>query len=237
MESVVELLFQLGKCSKSLSRNRLGPNEAKLKSERFCRSLDPQLSPGLARHNQIPTFEMTFDPKALLSRIRVPAGFVFAALYLYFSTPSNQTLWIGGGLAFGGILIRAWATGHIRKNDELTISGPYSLTRNPLYFGSFVIGLGFSIAGGNLIIPGLFLACFAAIYAPVMQREMEYLAKKFPREYGSYRATVPLFFPWLPPKTMAQGQFSFQRYMQHREYQALAGFVAAISILILKLRS
>ncbi len=87
-------------------------------------------------------------------------------------------------LAFVGILIRAWATGHIRKNDELTISGPYALTRNPLYFGSFVIGLGFSIAGGNLIIPGVFLACFAAIYAPVMQREMDYLAKKFPQEYA-----------------------------------------------------
>ena len=179
---------------------------------------------------------MTFDPKALLSRIRVPAGFIFAALYLYFSTPSSRSLWIGGGLAFVGILIRAWATGHIRKNDELTISGPYALTRNPLYFGSFVIGLGFSIAGGNLIIPGVFLACFAAIYAPVMQREMDYLAKKFPQEYAHYQADVPLFFPRLTPESMGQGHFSFQRYMKHREYQALAGFVAAISFLILKLR-
>jgi protein-S-isoprenylcysteine O-methyltransferase Ste14 len=178
---------------------------------------------------------MTFDPKALLSRVRVPAGFVFAALYLYFSRPSSQSIWIGGGLAFVGILIRAWATGHIRKNDELTVSGPYALTRNPLYLGSFVIGLGFSIAGGNLFIPAVFLACFAAIYAPVMQREMEYLKNKFPQEYEHYQATVPLFFPRLTPGRTGQGHFSFQRYMKHREYQALAGFVAAISFLILKL--
>jgi protein-S-isoprenylcysteine O-methyltransferase Ste14 len=178
---------------------------------------------------------MSLDPKALLTRIRVPAGFVFSALYLYFSTPSNQSLWIGGSLGFVGIVIRAWATGHIRKNDELTVSGPYSLTRNPLYLGSFIIGLGFSIAGGNFIIPALFLACFATIYAPVMQREMEYLKRKFPAEYERYQATVPLFFPRLTPVRMGQGQFSFHRYMTHREYQALAGFVAAISFLILKL--
>lgn len=179
---------------------------------------------------------MTFDAKALLSRIRVPAGFLFAALYLYFSTPSSQSLWIGGSLAFAGILIRAWATGHIRKNDELTVSGPYAWTRNPLYLGSFVIGLGFSIAGGNVIIPAVFLACFAAIYAPVMQREMEYLKRKFPGEYERYQATVPLFFPRLTPERMGQGNFSFHRYLKHREYQALAGFVAAIGFLILKLQ-
>jgi hypothetical protein len=68
-----------------------------------------------------------------------------------------------------------------------------------------------------------------------MQREMEYLAKKFPLEYASYQAIVPLFFPRFTPKTLGQGQFSFQRYVKHREYQALAGFVAAISFLILKL--
>jgi protein-S-isoprenylcysteine O-methyltransferase Ste14 len=178
---------------------------------------------------------MNFDPKALLSRIRVPAGFVFAALYLYFSRPSNQSIWIGGGLAFVGILVRAWATGHIRKNDELTVSGPYALTRNPLYLGSFVIGLGFSIAGGNLTIPAVFLACFAAIYAPVMQREMEYLKRKFPGEYERYQAIVPLFFPRLTSERMGHGHFSFHRYVKHREYQALAGFVAAIGFLILKL--
>jgi len=181
-------------------------------------------------------FQMNLDPKVVLSRIRVPAGFVFAALYLYFSTPSDQTLWVGGSLAFLGILIRAWATGHIRKNDELTISGPYALTRNPLYLGSFVIGLGFSIAGGNVFIPAAFLVCFAALYAPVIRAEVEYLKHKFPKEYERYQATVPVFFPRLTPGKMGQERFSLHRYLKHREYQALAGFLAAISFLILKLR-
>jgi protein-S-isoprenylcysteine O-methyltransferase Ste14 len=180
---------------------------------------------------------MTFDLKALLSRIRVPAGFIFAALYLYFSTPSNLSLWIGGSLAFVGILIRAWATGHIRKNDELTVSGPYALTRNPLYLGSFVIGFGFSIAGGNPIIPAVFLVCFAAIYLPVIDQERDYLKLKFPQEYERYEATVPLFFPRPTRQKAGHGRFSFHRYMKHREYQALFGFIAAISFLILKLHA
>jgi hypothetical protein len=70
-----------------------------------------------------------------------------------------------------------------------------------------------------------------------MQQEMDYLKHKFPREYKCYQATVPLFFPRLTPEGMGQGHFSFHRYMKHREYQALAGFVAAISFLILKLHT
>jgi protein-S-isoprenylcysteine O-methyltransferase Ste14 len=178
---------------------------------------------------------MIVDPKALVSRIRVPAGFFFAALYLYFSTPSIQSLWIGGSLAFTGILVRAWATGHIRKNDELTVSGPYALTRNPLYFGSFVIGMGFSIAGANPVILVVFLACFTAIYLPVVRQEMQYLKLKFPKEYERYQATVPLFFPRLAAESLGQERFSFHRYLKHREYQALIGFVAALGFLILKL--
>ncbi|MBM3804500.1 MAG: isoprenylcysteine carboxylmethyltransferase family protein [Acidimicrobiia bacterium] len=178
---------------------------------------------------------MTFDPKALVSRIRVPAGFFFAALYLYFSTPSAQSLWMGGSLAFIGILIRAWATGHIRKNDELTVSGPYALTRNPLYFGSFVIGVGFSVAGANPIIIAVFLACFTAIYLPVVRQEIEHLKLKFPKQYERYQATVPVFFPRVALKSLGQERFSFHRYLKHREYRALIGFVAALSFLILKL--
>src|SRR6476660_9023002 len=145
------------KGSVRFSRSRCRARQSKSRS---CDRFYPR-SIGLQTFEWSPRIQtrtfMTFDPKPLLSRIRVPAGFVFAALYLYFSTPSSWSLWIGGSLAFVGIVIRAWATGHIRKNDELTVSGPYALTRNPLYLGSFIIGMGFSIAGGNLIIPAVFL--------------------------------------------------------------------------------
>jgi protein-S-isoprenylcysteine O-methyltransferase Ste14 len=180
---------------------------------------------------------MALDIGSILSRIRVPAGFLVAGLYFYFAQPTPQSLWAGGAVAFLGILVRAWATGHIRKNDELTVTGPYAYTRNPLYFGTFVIGLGFSMAGGSTHILILFLTGFATLYGSVMQQEMDYLKAKFADEYVRYQVAVPLFFPRLGPSRMGRGCFSFQRYVQNKEYQALLGFVAALGLLLLKIQT
>lgn len=177
---------------------------------------------------------MEVELRLVLSRIRVPAGFLLAGVYFYFSEPTHTSLCIGGIMAFLGILLRAWATGHIRKNDELTVSGPYAYTRNPLYFGTFLIGLGFSLAGGNLSMLVIFLICFAALYGSVMQQEMDFLREKFSEDYACYQATVPLFFPRLWPGNTGPGRFSLKRYLLNREYQALLGFAAAIGLLMLK---
>ncbi len=73
--------------------------------------------------------------------MRVPLGFLFGAVFLIFARPERVTLIIGGIIAVVGVLIRAWASGHIRKNQNLAVSGPYAYTRNPLYLGSFVLGV------------------------------------------------------------------------------------------------
>jgi protein-S-isoprenylcysteine O-methyltransferase Ste14 len=172
-----------------------------------------------------------------LSRIRVPAGFVLAAIYFNFSRPTWKSLWLGGAVAFLGILIRTWATGHLNKDDRLAVTGPYAFTRNPLYFGSFIIGLGFSLAGENITMLVVFLACFAVLYGPVMQLEMNHLREKFPVEYSRYQASVPLFFPHLWPHQLEKGRFSFHRYFKNKEYQALVGFLAAVGLLVFKIRT
>ncbi|MDQ3012472.1 MAG: hypothetical protein M3X11_17405, partial [Acidobacteriota bacterium] len=89
-----------------------------------------------------------FDWRVLLQRLRVPIGFVTAILFTIFSRPSWLSLVVGIPIALGGALIRAWASGHFRKNKNLAISGPYAYTRNPLYLGSFILGVGFTIAAG-----------------------------------------------------------------------------------------
>ena len=68
----------------------------------------------------------------IATRVRVPLGFLFAAAYLWFARPTWT--WIGLGSAFivTGIAVRAAASGHIRKNREITTTGPYAYTRNPL---------------------------------------------------------------------------------------------------------
>jgi protein-S-isoprenylcysteine O-methyltransferase Ste14 len=174
-----------------------------------------------------------FKPHDFFSRIRVPAGFILAAFYLCYSNPSWKSLAVGSSVAFLGLTVRAWATGHLRKNDRLAVSGPYALTRNPLYFGSFLVGIGFSLAARDVNILVVFLLCFAALYGPVMQREIETMKHLFAEQYSSYQEKVPLFFPRFHlPEGLSD--FSFERYLRNREYQALIGFLAALVLLAAK---
>ena len=169
-----------------------------------------------------------------IQRIRVPLGFLFAAIFLFFARPSPLSLAIGGVIAVLGLLIRAWSSGHIRKNQELAVSGPYALTRNPLYLGSFILGLGFTIASGVWWLGLLFIALFLGIYLPVMRVEAEDLKAIFGERYLDYARKVPLFFPRLKAKISSDVKFDKNLYLRYREYRAALGSALAWLILAFK---
>lgn len=170
----------------------------------------------------------------ILTRLRVPAGFLLAGLYIWLARPT-WPLWLAGiALAFLGMLFRGWAAGHVLKNDRLAVSGPYAFTRHPLYLGSFAIGLGFSLAGSSLTILVLFLACFFLMYGPAMRAEEERLKHLFPAHYPDYRKTVPFFLPTRWPASRGQAPFSLQHYWRNREYRVVLGFAAALGLLVWK---
>src|SRR5512146_2898035 len=108
-------------------------------------------------------------------RIRVPLGFALAVLYVWLARPTWTSIVIGAVIALLGVAIRAVASGHISKNSELTMSGPYAHTRNPLYLGSIVIALGFAIAALSPWIVVAIVMLFIAIYVPVIRSEEEFL--------------------------------------------------------------
>ena len=170
----------------------------------------------------------------LIQRFRVPLGFLFAAIFLYFARPQFWTLIVGGIVAFIGILIRGWASGHIRKNRELAVSGPYAYTRNPLYFGSFVLGLGFTIAAGVWWLALIFIAIFLGIYLPVMRAEANELTIVFGDKFRDYAQRVPLFFPWFAKEKNLDEKFDFQLYLRYREYRAALGWLFALAVLVFK---
>ena len=87
-----------------------------------------------------------------IQRARVPLGFLVGGLYLFFARANPVTLGIGAAIAFVGVLIRAWAAGHIVKNSQLATTGPYAHVRNPLYFGSFLLAAGFAIAAHPILL-------------------------------------------------------------------------------------
>ncbi|HEY3136946.1 MAG TPA: isoprenylcysteine carboxylmethyltransferase family protein [Blastocatellia bacterium] len=179
---------------------------------------------------------MTF--RQIAQRIRVPAGFVLAPLLFISARPTAGTLAAGAFVAVIGLAIRGWASGHLRKMEELTTTGPYAHTRNPLYLGTFLLGAGVAIGGGALWFVALFAAFYLVIYVPVMLAEAETMRQLFAAEYERYSRQVPLFVPRLTPYRRALShptQFDVALYMRHREYRAAFGFVVAYGLLAAKL--
>jgi protein-S-isoprenylcysteine O-methyltransferase Ste14 len=177
---------------------------------------------------------MALERNRLLQRVRVPLGFVFAVLFFVFARPTTTTLVMGGLVALVGLAIRAWASGHIRKAKTLAISGPYSRTRNPLYVGTFVLGIGFTIATGVWWLGLLFTVLFLGIYLPVMHVEAEDLRRIFGSEFEEYERNVPLFLPRLTVWRNTAVGFDPKLYLQYREYRAAVGALAAVILLAAK---
>ena len=172
---------------------------------------------------------------SILARIRIPMGFCLAGLYFYMAKPTWPTLPFGLALAFFGILFRAWATGNIHKDNQLAIGGPYTLSRHPLYLGTFVIGLGFCLAGSNLLILLFFVTFFFCLYIPVMKAEEKHLKKLFNQEYENYKKSVPFFIPSKWPSNKIISTFQLGRYLKNKEYKVLLGFIISFGLLILKM--
>lgn len=178
----------------------------------------------------------------MATRMRVPLGFVFAVAYLWLAQPTWT--WVGAGtlLVIVGLAIRAAAAGHIRKNREVTMTGPYAYTRNPLYLGSVLIAAGFVVAARSPWIAAGAVLMFVAIYLPVIKAEEIYLRSTF-AGYNEYAAQVPRLMPRFTayrPKEISgtrdqNKSFSRELYFKHREYQAGFGSVLMIGALILKM--
>jgi protein-S-isoprenylcysteine O-methyltransferase Ste14 len=166
-------------------------------------------------------------------RIRVPLGFVFAAVFIGLARPTFASIVIGSCVAFVGLCIRALASGHVEKNEVLATSGPYAHTRNPLYLGSIILAVGFLIAAKSWWLPLIAAAMLIAIYVPVIRSEEEFLRTRFP-EFDDYAAQVPRLFPRVRSYEKRPASFSRHLYWKHREYNAALGAVFMIAALIAK---
>jgi protein-S-isoprenylcysteine O-methyltransferase Ste14 len=174
-------------------------------------------------------------------RIRVPLGFVTAALYvfeLWRRAPQPAAVAWSLALVLPGLWLRGYASGYVKKNAELTVTGPYAHTRNPLYLGSMLIAGGFALALLSWPVAVVLAAGFAIIYIPVIAGEERFLRSAFPG-FDDYCRQVPRLIPRLTPAqiqvgkdltdgsspvTMAtSGSFSFTLYRKHREYNAAMG--------------
>jgi protein-S-isoprenylcysteine O-methyltransferase Ste14 len=169
----------------------------------------------------------------------VPLGFVVAAVFLVFARPSWWTLAWSLLLVAPGLWLRGHAAGYVKKNAELTRTGPYAYTRNPLYLGSILIAFGFAVAAGRWWLAVLLGGMFLLIYVPTILSEEQFLRGAFP-EFDEYARRVPRLLPRLTPARLGtpeggMGRFSAERYRHHREYNASIGAAALYAALVLRM--
>ena len=168
-------------------------------------------------------------------RRRVPLGFAAGAVFFLFARPTAVDIFWGLWPALAGAALRAWASGTIVKNEELTTDGPYRLTRNPLYVGNFLMGLGVAVMGGRLWLVGLFLLVFVPVYHALVRKEEKRLVERYGDYFFSYCKEVPRFIPnlkaWPPPPAAYDPR---RMWHVHREWRAWLGLYAATLYLLLR---
>lgn len=168
----------------------------------------------------------------LVARLRVPAGFLMVAAFGWFSEPDTRSLLIGLPVSMLGLGLRAWAAGHLAKNERLAVSGPYAFTRNPLYLGTLLTALGLALAGRGLGLAVLFVSLFALVYLPAIELEEQHLSAILPG-YAEFAIRVPLLLPrW--PKDFGAWRFSATLYRRNREYEALLGWLVGVGWLVFR---
>jgi len=181
------------------------------------------------------------QPRKFWMRWRVRVGYPVAILYWLLANPTPHWIAIGAAVAAVGLIVRAAASGQLRKNKELATSGIYAHTRNPLYLGSAILAAGFIIAGHSLWAGLLVGVYFCVFYYAVMRNEEDELREKFRVAFQEYAGSVPLFFPSIfraakrPANGLASKDFSWPQYRRNREYKALIGTVGALAIVWLRM--
>jgi len=179
--------------------------------------------------------EILKSPRLQFKKLRILLAWLGGIVLFLNLNISDESFLIGAPIAILGELVRVWASGHMeRKGAKLATGGPFAYTRNPLYVGSFLMGLGIVILCGNPYFIAIFLLGFGFVYRGTVLKEEKDLEELFGDTYRDYCKAVPRFFLRLSPypareKTSFQPQF----LLKHREHVTLMGLFLLLSGLYL----
>lgn len=154
-----------------------------------------------------------------LAKYRRLYGLIILAPFFFLAEPTPVTLAAGLPVMLLGLLFRIWSSGYIYKDNRLAAEGPYSIVRNPLYFGSFIMGGGCIAAGGAWILLGVYVITFPIVYISLIVTEEERLLRLFGEEYRDYRGSVPRLLPAIWRYRRTDSEWSFRlTFIEHKEY-------------------
>jgi hypothetical protein len=149
-------------------------------------------------------------------------GYALGGVALWLADPTPRSLAIGAAVGAAGEALRIWAAGHLEKGREVTNTGPYAITRHPLYVGSSVMGAGLAIAANSVAVAVLVFAYLGVTITAAIRSEEAHLTDKFGGHYPDYRDGR---------SAAGTRRFSLARAMRNKEYRAFIGFVVVLALL------
>ena len=166
-----------------------------------------------------------------IKKHRTKLSGILAVAFLLLARPTYGSLLLGLPLILAGEAVRIWSSGHIHKSQVLTDTGPYSLSRNPLYVGSFILATGFVVAMGDFRLAAVFFLFFGFVYWFTIRWEEGKLARRFTVQWEDYSDRVPRFVPLSGSPAYRAGRFSWAQVLRNRE-QANATVVLAVYLIL-----
>ena len=130
-------------------------------------------------------------------------------------------------LIFAGLAVRTWAAGTLRKQQQLATTGPYALVRHPLYFGSFLMMVGFGTLIQDPITLWVVAGPVAWLYWQAIRSEERKVASLFPHEWPAYAPRVPRLIPYRVAAISLQ-DWSLAQWQRNSEHRAWLGTALAL---------
>jgi len=171
---------------------------------------------------------------------KVLAVVAFGALFAWLGTPSQLTIAVGIPLIVVGVAIRAWAAGHLRRNQRLATSGPYAYLRDPLYLGRLFLLVGLGVLANSYYTYALFGLAMIVFFLNYMPRKLRKETKRlegyFGQEYVDYcrqvRSLIPRLSPY--PKRSKLGWSAATFWRENREQWLMLAVVLIVVVMIAK---
>ena len=165
-------------------------------------------------------------------RYRALVGIISLIFVLLLAEPNAKSIAIGFFFIMAGTFFRAWSSGFINKNKELATKGPYQLSRNPLYFGNFILGVGIAIAADNLYCYLIFAFYYFIFFPALMIIENKRMKEIFGEKYEEWSKGLNSFFPKI--KKINLKGFNISYYMKNKEYKVIYFSLFIVIVLIFK---
>ncbi|MBI4252547.1 MAG: hypothetical protein HY618_08815 [Candidatus Tectomicrobia bacterium] len=146
------------------------------------------------------------------------------------------------GISMTGLLIRFLVMGYSPKGSSyvgrstvhlkegsLKTTGMYSLCRNPLYLGNFLMALGVFLFPRSLVVVVVYVSAFWLYYERLILGEEEFLARLFGQEYLRWTERTSLIIPRFSNWVKPEDPFSWRKALR-REYKRIFGVVAIMTV-------